>query len=120
MLINACVAVAHKSLGATDSTLPLELAPLTAAMPLAVHARSVLNLITWQAEAQENRFVRHYIRRAWFPTWCTMLGNNVFACARDTREGVRPPRSSPLARDNIVGPAAKTGPKFPYLPSESK
>ena len=47
MLINACVAVAHKSLGATDSTLPLELAPLTAAMPLAVHARSVLNLITW-------------------------------------------------------------------------
>lgn len=47
MLINACVPVAHKSLGATDSTLPLELAPLTAAMPLAVHARSVLNLITW-------------------------------------------------------------------------
>eukprot|EP00903_Cladosiphon_okamuranus_P017691 g16290.t1 len=45
-----------------------------------------------EADAQESRFVRHYVRRAWFPTWCTMLGNNVFACARDTREGIVPSR----------------------------
>ncbi len=70
-----------------------------------------------QAEEQEDRFVRHYVRRAWVPTWLTLLGSNVFTCASDTREGMRPPRCSSSAGSaggSVGGSAARTGPYPPY------
>ncbi|CBN79737.1 hypothetical protein Esi_0430_0011 [Ectocarpus siliculosus] len=70
-----------------------------------------------EAEKEEDLFVRHFIRRSWPRTWCTMLGKNIFACASDTREGIRPPGTS-MAEDRLAtstARAARTGP-FP-MPS---
>ncbi|CAM9193318.1 unnamed protein product, partial [Ectocarpus sp. 13 AM-2016] len=70
-----------------------------------------------EAEKEEDLFVRHFIRRSWPRTWCTMLGKNIFACASDTREGIRPPGTS-TAEDRLAATtprAARTGP-FP-MPS---
>ncbi|CAN0007882.1 unnamed protein product [Ectocarpus fasciculatus] len=65
-----------------------------------------------EAEQEEDRFVRHFIRRSWPRTFCTMLGKNMFACASDTREGVRAPSTS-MAEDRLAATterAARTGP----------
>lgn len=56
-------------------------------------------------ELEEREFVRSYAHRNWCSTWCNMLRHNIFACARDTREGIRRPH---------VPTAARTGP-FPPL-----
>lgn len=63
-------------------------------------------LAIMQAEGDEYEvqdYTRRHVRRAWAATWCAMLRHNVFACAKDTREGVRRPR---------IGTARRTGP-FP-------
>ncbi|CAB1116602.1 unnamed protein product [Ectocarpus sp. CCAP 1310/34] len=70
-----------------------------------------------EAEKVEDLFVRHFIRRSWPRTWCTILGKNIFACASDTSEGIRPPGTS-TAEDRLAATtmrAARTGP-FP-MPS---
>lgn len=49
-------------------------------------------------ELEAARYIRSYTRRKWCAAWCTMLRHNIFACARDTREGVRKPRCQSAAR----------------------
>lgn len=45
---------------------------------------------------QVQAFVRRYTRARWVRTWCTLIRHNIFACARDTRDGLRKPTSSHL------------------------
>lgn len=47
-----------------------------------------------RALQEERRYISRYIRGAWGPTWCSMLGKNMFACIEDTSAGVRKPRTS--------------------------
>lgn len=41
---------------------------------------------------KEQSYIRSYVRRNLGATWCGMLCHNMFACARDTREGLRSAR----------------------------
>lgn len=71
----------------------------------------VLNSRVSQEEAREERkFIRGYIFRAWGPTWCRMLGSNVFACVADTTRGIRRVNTS----------AARTGPQRDVNPPTLK
>ncbi|CAM9575765.1 unnamed protein product [Ectocarpus sp. 8 AP-2014] len=56
---------------------------------------------TEEEAKEERKFIRGYIFRAWGPTWCRMLGSNVFACVADTTRGTRRVNTS----------AARTGPQ---------
>ncbi|CAM9800080.1 unnamed protein product [Ectocarpus fasciculatus] len=56
---------------------------------------------TEEEAKEERKFIRGYIFRAWGPTWCRMLGGNVFACVADTTRGIRRVNTS----------AARTGPQ---------
>lgn len=51
-----------------------------------------------EEKKEEQAYIRSLSRRQWYGTWCTMLRHNVFACARDTREGLRRPRFPTAAR----------------------
>ncbi|CAB1103298.1 unnamed protein product [Ectocarpus sp. CCAP 1310/34] len=65
----------------------------------------VLQLLSLFDEEREARdYIRSYTRRQWCGTWCTVLGHNVFACARDTSEGVRKPRFTTAARSGPYPP----------------
>ncbi|CAM9192533.1 unnamed protein product, partial [Hapterophycus canaliculatus] len=56
-------------------------------------------------EEQEARaYIRSYIRRKWCRMWCAMLRHNIFACAKDTREGIRKPQFSTAARSGPYPP----------------
>eukprot|EP00903_Cladosiphon_okamuranus_P021834 g20077.t1 len=55
-------------------------------------------------EKEEKAFIRDFTRRRWCKTWCAMLRHNMFACAKDTREGVRKPRFSTAARSGPYPP----------------
>lgn len=53
-------------------------------------------------DQEAQAYIRSFTRRQWCGTWCSMLSHNIFACARDTREGLRQPR---------FGTAARLGPR---------
>lgn len=55
-----------------------------------------------QEEKNAQTVVRRYSRGLWARTFCTMLRYNLFACVRDTSEGIRRPRTT--------ASAARTGP----------
>ncbi|CAM9886855.1 unnamed protein product [Ectocarpus sp. 12 AP-2014] len=55
-------------------------------------------------EREARDYIRSYSRRQWCGAWCTMLRHNVFACARDTSEGVRKPRFTTTARSGPYPP----------------
>ncbi|CAN0524419.1 unnamed protein product [Ectocarpus sp. 12 AP-2014] len=55
-------------------------------------------------EREARDYIRSYTRRQWCGAWCTMLRHNVFACARDTSEGVRKPRFTTTARSRPYPP----------------
>ena len=61
-------------------------------------------------ELEARAFIRRYTRRQWCGTWCEMLRHNIFACARDTSEGVRRPRFSNAARSGPYPPLEPAGP----------
>ena len=69
----------------------------------------------WQEKDEEREalaYIRRFTRRQWCGTWCAMLRHNVFACVRDTSEGVRKPRFSTAARSGpypLREPAGSTG-----------
>lgn len=83
----------------------------------AIGLLTISTLLTYRAAHQEERrFIRRYIRGALGPTWCNMLGKNMFACIEDTSAGVRRPRTSagstpaPKVKDAGRGAAAQTWP----------
>ncbi|CAM9789606.1 unnamed protein product [Ectocarpus fasciculatus] len=55
-------------------------------------------------EREARDYIRSYTRRQWCGTWCAMLRHNLFACARDTSEGVRRPRFTTAARSGPYPP----------------
>lgn len=57
-------------------------------------------------EQEEQAYILSYTRRRWCRTWCAMLRHNIFACAKDTSEGVRKPRLSTAARSGPYPPLA--------------
>ncbi|CAM9953326.1 unnamed protein product, partial [Ectocarpus sp. 4 AP-2014] len=62
-----------------------------------------------KGESPEARdYIRTFTRRQWCGTWCAMLRHNVFACARDTREGVRKPHLLTAARSGPYPPLDKS------------
>ncbi|CAB1104148.1 unnamed protein product [Ectocarpus sp. CCAP 1310/34] len=46
------------------------------------------------AQRAEREFINRRTLRLWGRTWFNMVGSNVFACVRDTREGIRDPTGS--------------------------
>lgn len=62
-------------------------------------------------EQEEQAYIRNYTRRRWCGTWCAMLRHNIFACARDTSQGVRKPRISTAARSGPYPPLKPAGPE---------
>lgn len=65
-----------------------------------------------QAEGEDYEaqvYIRRYARQSWAPTWCAMLRHNVFACARDMREGVRKPRMLMTGRTGPFPPLDVSG-----------
>eukprot|EP00903_Cladosiphon_okamuranus_P018718 g17231.t1 len=62
------------------------------------------------AEREERDLIRRYALRMWGPTWCRMVGSNIFACMRDTREGIRDPNYTKRER------AARSGPNLSWKP----
>ena len=55
-------------------------------------------------KVDKRKFIRRRTSALWAPTWCRLVGHNIFACMRDTREGVRDP--------NARGKAAKVGSRY--------
>ncbi|CAM9343217.1 unnamed protein product, partial [Ectocarpus sp. 13 AM-2016] len=46
------------------------------------------------AQRAEREFINRRTLRLWARTWFRMVGSNLFACVRDTREGIRDPTGS--------------------------
>lgn len=57
-------------------------------------------------EEEEVKFTKRYLRATWARIWCTMLGQNVFACFRDTRAGVIHPGARKTDTRASIGPTA--------------
>ncbi|CAN0136000.1 unnamed protein product, partial [Ascophyllum nodosum] len=56
-------------------------------------------------KAEDGKFVRHFTRRHWFGTWCTMLRLNFVAFMQDIREGFRRPNLPTSTRTGPDPPA---------------
>lgn len=74
------------------------------------------------ATQEKRRFVRRYLFTAWGATWCRTIRKNVFACVKDTSDGVRRPRISANTAvasktRTATGPSAPS--TLPYAALES-
>ncbi|CAM9430646.1 unnamed protein product [Ectocarpus sp. 12 AP-2014] len=59
------------------------------------------------AQRAEREFINRRTLRLWARTWFRMVGSNLFACVRDTREGIRDPtgsRRQARLRAGSIGP----------------
>jgi len=57
-------------------------------------------LLNLDEQDEERAFMKRYVFNSWARTWCTMLGNNMCTCLRDTaaRVGAKPMRPATAAR----------------------
>ncbi|CAM9780047.1 unnamed protein product, partial [Ectocarpus sp. 8 AP-2014] len=64
------------------------------------------------AQRAEREFINRRTLRLWGRTWFRMVGSNLFACVRDTREGIRDPTGSRHQARSRAGPIGPY-PKWP-------
>ncbi|CAB1104649.1 unnamed protein product [Ectocarpus sp. CCAP 1310/34] len=98
---------AAPSLAFTALVVPLYLDTCVSLLGVVRSRRGRVKARENEDERAEREFIIRRTLRLWAPTWFRMVGNNLFACVRDTREGIRDPTGSRLQarlRAGRIGP----------------